>query len=213
MKKIITVQHTQSEQHTNGMIGSCMDWKLTDLGVEQANSIGKRLKDEIGHEKYLLYSSDLQRTKQTAEIISDYLNIKPNFSSLLREFDLGEAVGKSKNWAKENGNCPLWPGTVDWAASADGRVFNGAETRREVWNRVSEFYKQFIVPSNENVIIVSHDGTLSIFYALWLGMSIDMLDRIHLSGKSGGVSFMYEDNAGNHILAKLNDMSYIKNQL
>ena len=32
MKQIITVQHTQSIHHTNGMVGSWTDWDLTELG-------------------------------------------------------------------------------------------------------------------------------------------------------------------------------------
>ena len=30
MKHIITVQHTQSIHHTNGMVGSWTDWDLTE---------------------------------------------------------------------------------------------------------------------------------------------------------------------------------------
>jgi probable phosphoglycerate mutase len=33
MKNIITIQHTQSIQHTNGMIGSWGDWDLIGLGI------------------------------------------------------------------------------------------------------------------------------------------------------------------------------------
>ena len=33
MKSIITIQHTQSVHHTNGMVGSWTDWELTELGV------------------------------------------------------------------------------------------------------------------------------------------------------------------------------------
>ena len=32
MKQIITIQHTQSVHHTNGMVGSWTDWDLTGLG-------------------------------------------------------------------------------------------------------------------------------------------------------------------------------------
>jgi broad specificity phosphatase PhoE len=42
MKKIITIQHTQSAQHINGMMGSWTDWELTDLGKEHAENIGRR---------------------------------------------------------------------------------------------------------------------------------------------------------------------------
>ena len=59
-------------------------------------------------------------------------------------------------------------------------------------------------------IIVSHDGFLSIFYAMWLGLDLNMLDRCNISGKSGGVSILTEDSEGHRILSQLNDMTYIQ---
>ncbi len=100
MKRIITIQHPQSEQHVNRMIGSWGNWDLTENGVAQAHNIGKRLFTEIGADKYSIYSSDLLRAKHTAEIISGYLNTEPIYDNRLREFDLGNAVGHSKEWAK-----------------------------------------------------------------------------------------------------------------
>lgn len=47
MKKIITIQHTQSERHLNGMIGSLMDWDLTELGEKQAHKIEDKEMSEI----------------------------------------------------------------------------------------------------------------------------------------------------------------------
>jgi len=209
MKKIITIQHPQSEQHINGMIGSWADWDLTNLGVEHAHHIGEKLSREIVGEKFFLYASDLRRTRHTAEIIAGYLNTEPIYSELLREFNLGEAIGKAKEWTKNNTRCALWPHMLDWAATQDGRVFDGAESREEVWCRVSDFYRQIVAPAKDNLIIVSHDGTLSLFFALWLGIELTALDHIYISGKAGGVSVLLEDEAGNHILSRLNDMSYI----
>ncbi len=209
MKKIITIQHPQSEQHINGMIGSWADWDLTALGVAHAHRIGEKLRREIDGEKFCLYASDLRRTRHTAEILARHLGIEPIFSEALREFNLGEAIGKTKEWAKCNTRCPLWPHMRDWAATQDGRVFDGAESREEVWRRVSDFYRQAVAPSTDNLIIVSHDGTLSLFHALWLGIELAALDHVYLAGKAGGVSMLVEDEAGNHILSQLNDMSYI----
>ena len=67
MKHIITVQHTQSIHHTNGMVGSWTDWDLTELGKTQADHIGQKLKDELAGKNVVMYSSDLKRAKQTAE--------------------------------------------------------------------------------------------------------------------------------------------------
>jgi probable phosphoglycerate mutase len=105
MKNIIAIQHTQSIHHTNGMIGSWTDWDLSELGIEQARRIGERLSFEIANKQYVMYSSNLLRAKHTAEIVGSSLNITPILSDILRERNLGEAVGKSKEWAKLNSNC------------------------------------------------------------------------------------------------------------
>ena len=77
MKTIITIQHTQSVHHTNGMVGSWTDWELSELGVKQANRIGERLKTELSEKGFVMYSSDLLRARQTAEIIGNDLGLTP----------------------------------------------------------------------------------------------------------------------------------------
>lgn len=47
-----------------------------------------------------LLSSDLKRAKQTADIISDYLGIKPEFESGLRTWDTGTLAGRLKRDAE-----------------------------------------------------------------------------------------------------------------
>lgn len=47
MKTIITIQHTESIHHTNGMVGSWTDWDLSELGKEQAQRIGEKMAKEL----------------------------------------------------------------------------------------------------------------------------------------------------------------------
>ena len=63
---------------------------------------------------------------------------------------------------------------------------------------------------DENIIIVSHGGTLSIFNAIWRGLDAEMLNKCDLFGKAGGVSFMHENTDGKHIITRLSDFSYIR---
>ena len=74
MKTIITIQHTESVHHTNGMVGSVNDWPLSEKGVLQAENIGKNLAKELSAE-YKIYSSDLSRAAQTAETVGKHLII------------------------------------------------------------------------------------------------------------------------------------------
>ncbi|MDR1631130.1 MAG: phosphoglycerate mutase family protein [Oscillospiraceae bacterium] len=206
MKNIITIQHTQSLQHTNGMIGSWTDWDLTELGIEQAKRIGERLSVEIQHKQYVMYASDLLRTRHTAEIIARFLEIEPIFTETLREFNFGEAVGKSKEWANKNTMVKTFP---NWK-TVDEKPFVGSESKREVWNRLLHFQDDIMANAENNFIIISHSGTLSVFFALWLGLDVEMLNRCDLSGNAGGVSFLHEDSDRKRIIRRLNDMQYLR---
>jgi broad specificity phosphatase PhoE len=201
MKTIITVQHPQSIHHTNGMIGSWTDWDLSDFGIEQAKRIGERLSQEIKDKNYVLYSSDLLRAKHTAEIVAGFLGIEPKYTSDLRELNLGEAVGKSEEWAHKN--------TIVWMKTIDDKPFIGSESKRDVWDRLLNFHNQIMASNEENIIIISHGGTLSIFYAVWLGLDVEMLNKCDLLSSSGGLSFLGEDSDKKRIISRLNDRSYV----
>ena len=202
MKNIITIQHTQSIHHTNGMVGSWTDWDLSDLGKKQANKIGIKLAVELKDKEYILYSSDLLRAKHTAEIVAEHLVITPIIIGELRERNLGMAVGKSVQWLRENIECQ--------EKTVDDKMFHDAESRRDVWNRLTGFYEKIMAEEHENIIIVSHGDTLSVFNAMWLGLDIEMLNKCDLFGMAGGVSFLNENQDGKHIIRRLSDMSYLK---
>ena len=102
MKQIITIQHTQSIHHTNGMVGSWTDWDLSELGIEQAERIGQKLAKQLSGHKIVMYASDLLRAKHTAEIVEKHMGITPNIRTELRERNLGKCVGKSVQWLREN---------------------------------------------------------------------------------------------------------------
>lgn len=201
MKKIITVQHTQSIHHTNGMVGSWTDWDLTDLGKEQAQKIGEKLAAEINGDKYIIYSSDLLRAKNTALIIGKSIGLEPLFKTVLRERNLGSAVGKSVQWLRQNMVCT--------EKTVDDKMFSDAESRRDVWKRIQDFYTEIMNSEHENIIIVSHGDTLSIFNMMFLEKEIEALNKSELFGLAGGVTFMTVREDGKHMIRRLSDMSYL----
>ena len=201
MKTIITIQHTQSIHHTNGMVGSWTDWELSDLGKEQAENIGRNLSDELS-QKYVIYSSDLLRAKQTAEAVGRYLGTNPVFRQELRERNLGEAVGKSVQWLRENMEKP--------ERTVDDRLFPSAESRRDEWKRLEPFFDEITKNEEEYIIIVSHGDLLSVFNAMWLGLPAESLEKAEIYGVPGGVSFLFENSEGKRFIKKISDTSYMK---
>ena len=202
MKTIITIQHTQSVHHTNGMVGSWTDWELSELGVKQANRIGERLKTELSEKRFVMYSSDLLRARQTAEIIGNDLGLTPVLKTELRERNLGRCCGKSVQWMREN--MEMQEKTVD------DRMFSDAESRRDEWNRLEPFFNEIMSSNDENIIIVSHGDLLSVFYTMFLGLSVETINTGEIFGLAGGVSHMFENEEGKRFVKRISDMSYIK---
>ncbi len=201
MKNIITVQHTQSVHHTNGMVGSWTDWDLTESGKKQADNIGKKLNEELSGSDVVLYSSDLKRARQTADEIAKYLNVEPIFRQELRERNLGRCCGKSVEWLRENGECE--------EKTVDDRLFSDGESRRDAWNRLLPFYEEVMENREENIIIVSHGDLLSIWNAMFLNLPVESYDQVNIHGPAGGVSHMIITDEGKHLVRHISDMSYI----
>lgn len=201
MKTIITIQHTQSVHHTNGMVGSWTDWELSELGVQQANKIGEKLKTELSEKKFVMYSSDLLRAKQTAENVGKYLGLTPILRTELRERNLGRCCGKSVKWLRDN--LEMQEKTID------DRLFSDAESRRDEWNRLKPFYDEIMASNDENIIIVSHGDLLSVFNTMFLGLNIETINTSEIFGLAGGVSHMFVNNDGKRFIKRISDMSYI----
>lgn len=201
MKKIITVQHTQSIHHTNGMVGSWTDWDITEKGIRQAENIGANLAEELEGEEVKIYSSDLLRAKHTADIIAQHFGSEVTIRENLRERNLGIAVGKSVQWLRENMECR--------EKTVDDRMFSDAESRRDVWNRLEGFFDEIMSDEETTtLIIVSHGDTLSVFNAMFLGLDVEALNRGELFGMAAGVSIMHITDEGRHTIRRLSDMSY-----
>ena len=202
MKRIFTVQHTQSEHHTNGMVGSWTDWNLTELGKQQADQIAAKLKQELAGKEAVLYTSDLKRAKQTADSIADQLQIVPVVKTELRERNLGKCCGKSVQWLRENLECD--------EKTIDDRLFSDAESRRDEWNRLKPFFDHVMAEGSENIIIVSHGDLLSVFNAMFLGLGVESLNSCEMFGFAGGVSRMIVRDDGKRIIKQISDMSFVR---
>lgn len=200
MKNIITIQHTQSVHHTNGMVGSWTDWDLTELGVQQAERIGCKLREELGSREFVLYSSDLKRARQTAEIVGVALGVVPILRQELRERNLGRCCGRSVQWLRDNLEMQ--------EKSVDDRLFSDAESRRDEWNRLKPFFDEIMESREENIIIVSHGDLLSVFNAMFLGLSVESLNTAEIFGAAGGVSFMFQNDEGKRFIKRISDTSY-----
>ena len=197
-KTIITVQHTESQHHVNGMMGAWGDWELTERGKEQAVAIGEYLRSEGCNNEYAMYVSDLKRAFQTAEGIKEALGLTPIVTDVIREVNAGAGNGQPRDWYYSK-KMPR-PEYYD----PDYRPFPDAESDRDLWNRLYPFYQQIVSNEQEKIIVVSHGTALFFLQVMLMGGTFRDIERIRITGSAGSVSKFTLKKDGNVIVSYLN---------
>lgn len=202
MKRIITIQHCQSEHHVNGMMGSWNDWELTELGREQARRIGERLGKELAGQSVKIYSSDLKRAAQTAAPLADKLGIGVEYRRELRERSHGaSSMGKSGQWFREHRGRDRM---------IDDRPLPDSETRREVYQRLLPICREAMERPEDTVVLVSHGGALMVWNILWLGLPPEALETCSIRGTAGAIGEFDIYDGWCRRIVRIGDLSYIR---
>jgi broad specificity phosphatase PhoE len=92
MTTFYVVRHGETEWNASGRWQGHADIPLNDVGRAQARRLGARLLRE-GVRFEAIYSSDLQRSWETAAIVGEALGIPPRPLPALREIDVGAWSG------------------------------------------------------------------------------------------------------------------------
>jgi broad specificity phosphatase PhoE len=143
---------------------------LTGKGKRQAKEVAEKLKMK---KIDLIFSSDLLRTKQTAEIIGKRLGIKPRFDKRLREIKIGAFNGKpiaeiGKFWRKKEGNLiPLKHYLRRYKFSLPGGE-NYLQAEKRMQRFLKETDKKY---SGKKILIVSHQRPITLLEGIVSGQS------------------------------------------
>jgi broad specificity phosphatase PhoE len=109
----------------------------------------------------LIYSSDIPRAVESAEIVSDILGKPVNFESALREINLGIYRGGPLEKYKEE---------IEESANSFSKVPEGGESEKECRERVAGFYKRMEEEhKGKNILIISHGAPLFLLSGTMLG--------------------------------------------
>lgn len=155
--KIYIVRHGQDDDTVRG---GWSDTPLTVLGVQQSIQFADDLLNN--QNKYnicKLYSSDLKRAKQTAEIISQKLHLPIEFLPDFREVNNGDLAGIDNKLAEEK-----YP-NLYWRKLAWNEHYPNGESPMEFFERVSNAWKKFVCEVSvydKNVLLVTHSGVINV---------------------------------------------------
>ncbi len=151
MGSIIFLRHGQAKNNTERILaGRTPGVPLTEEGVEQSEKAAKFL-EEMNIST--IYSSPIERAKNTAEIVGKHNSIDVRIDDRLIELDMGKFTGKPYDEIfSSHGNVfmKFYSGELEIA-------HNGVETFEEVKKRILDMVDHVIDNHpDENVVLVTH---------------------------------------------------------
>ncbi|MDD3735359.1 MAG: histidine phosphatase family protein [Candidatus Pacebacteria bacterium] len=161
--KYYIMRHGEALLNKKGLV-SCWPEKiycpLTPKGKKQAKIAGRKLKSK---KIDLIFSSDLLRCKQTAEIVGQELGIKPRYDKRLREFNLGVFNGKLLKEANQFFGTPIKKFTIR-AKNAE----NYTDLKKRMFDFLKSIDKKY---SKKTILIISHEAPLTMLVGAVKGWS------------------------------------------
>lgn len=160
--QLIVVRHGESEGNKLHLIQGWKEYPLSPLGLAQAERAAKRLAP-LG--PMPVYSSDLGRARQTADLIAAAWGGEVISDPRWRELDCGQYNGASLEDYRRD---------VAMQKAFHDDPFNtpmpGGESFSEVTRRVMEALSELAKLEVERLVVVTHDGPLRALIVETLGI-------------------------------------------
>jgi probable phosphoglycerate mutase len=159
---LLLVRHGETDWNRDGRWQGGSDTRLNELGREQARALAGELDGSID----VLYSSDLARASETAEIVAERLGLEVRLDPRLRERSFGSWEGLTSPEIEER-----FPDAHRRWQAGEGPGADDAEPFDAFADRVSGFLTDVLDrhPA-ESVLIVSHGGSIRVIHALAAGL-------------------------------------------
>ncbi len=161
------VRHGESTWNASGLVQGQADGPvLTAKGRLEAARVTERLGDT---DVAAIYSSDLERARETAAIIATALRVPLHLDPSVRERNFGDAQGHPLRALK-----PAVSGIEgDRVVDADARPPAG-ESLTELYERVRDFITTLDARAPEgDVLVVTHGGVIRVAEAYCSGVAVE----------------------------------------
>ena len=200
MARLLLVRHGKTEGESDRYYGQ-IDIGLSEEGVKQTEMLRDRLAIQ---NLSIIYSSDLKRAVDTAEIIAAAHKLKVIPCSDLRELDFGKLAGMTFEEMKE-----CYQGAVSLLSGRDPNISApGGESLRQMSVRIQRFVAEVQEqPPEQTLLVVAHGGSLKVLLCLLLGISLEHWWQFRLAPASLTVVETYPEGA---VLCLLNDTPHLE---
>jgi alpha-ribazole phosphatase len=162
--KLFMIRHGQTLANVQRLFCGSSDVALTEQGQRQAQHIASRLAAQAVD---MILHSDMQRTRQTASCIYHGRDVPILAQPLLREMDFGD-------WEMRHHDELLASNAAGfdaWSQNWQTAIVPNGESFPVFCQRVGKLLETMTgYPQHSCVVLVGHQGSLSLLLALMLGL-------------------------------------------
>ena len=202
---ILLVRHGQTPTTGIELYGRKPGIHLSEIGAEQARKVGARIAAMGAKRITAIYSSPLERTKETARAISKEVGIKVKQDRGLLELDVGDWTGRKLSQLRK---LNTWSAVQKYPS---GFRFPNGESFVEMQTRMSDTVARLVTNHpGKTIVAVSHADPIRALVAHSMGTHLDLFQRTVVSPcsvtailyTSGGPVVLSVNNTG-----ELSDLS------
>ena len=197
---LVLVRHGQSEWNLKNLFTGWRDVDLSEQGIAEAESAGRKLKAQ-GLTFGLCFTSALKRAQDSCDLILGELGqtgLETIRDQALNERDYGDLSGLNKDdarakWGEEQVH--VWRRSYDIAPP-------GGESLKDTGARVWPYYIHVLQPHvlrGETVLVVAHGNSLRALIMALDGLTGDQIVKTELAT---GVPIVYRLNADSSVASK-----------
>jgi broad specificity phosphatase PhoE len=195
---ILLARHGESDWNRAMRWQGHADRPLTERGRAQARELAERL---VATELDAIYSSDLQRARETAEIVANARGLNVTALRDLREVDVGSWSGLTRSEAEQR----FPEAFARWLVGGEG--WDDGETYEQLSERVTRAIRAIAAAHpDERVLIVAHGGTIRTVHAAALGVDVHMYRRIQRVEPNATLSAVCVENGTLTELCRTEDL-------
>lgn len=192
MTTLLLIRHGENDYVKKGRLAGRMQGvHLNETGHKQAQALAEKFN---GSKIKAVYSSPLERATETAAPIAEALNLPVIVQPGLMEVDFGDWQDQTLKGLRR---LKLWK-TIVFAPS---RVtFPNGESFAQAQHRMLQAISEVVKGHDEKdwIVCVSHGDMIKLAVAYYLGLPLDLFQRLHIAPASITALKLHE--MGSHLL-------------
>lgn len=181
-----------------------LDVELSAEGIQQAELLRERLKN-YGIDA--LYSSNLIRARQTAEIINQELCLPLRIREDIREICFGELEGRSD----EYNDAHFVDFKVKQLCMLEDAAYPGGENGADVYKRAMPVIQELVQCGRKNIAVVTHGGVIRALLADLFGQGQAKRNLFAASLENTSITqLISQPEIGRYYLQRFNDYAHLE---